>query len=120
MIDDSTHEFHGLVADCPSCDDYLIEDFRSVHGDDLALGVECLVCGHSERFKTDSGGPVDEIEGSEHLDNRRIERILWIDCQRCHGAGDVEKWGIRSGRERCPECHGSGTEPRLPEVDRNE
>lgn len=114
---DGVTDHYGLVAECPECDSILIEETRVWPDDRVHVGLLCHDCSHSARAEGGSMEPLDEVETSEDLTDLRIEKIQWIDCRKCHGAGEVDKIGIQSGKRSCPRCYGTGAMPRLPEVE---
>jgi len=115
----------GIVGSCTLCDGQMIETTSSKREGVGHIGLTCQDCGDQGRIEYLVGeeNPWQNPSGRRGVIDTTVKQISWIDCPRCHGHGWIEDplCDLRramNGREHpCPECHTSGSVPRIVESD---
>lgn len=120
-------EHFAVVGDCSACGGQMIETSSLELDDARHVQLRCQDCretGELEHYF--EHGPITNADCSDVV-NPEIETVRWIDCPNCRGSGEVvgciddichgKGRCIHNGNDACPDCDGTGTQPRLVETD---
>lgn len=121
MASSATQDY-AIVGDCAGCGGQMIECRTLDLDDERRVTLECQDCDAEAELRHDYE---DGLEGGSWsgVGDPEIKPVSWIDCPRCHGHGWVKDpiddlLRAMNGRDRpCPNCHRSGSVPRVVETD---
>ncbi len=114
-----------LVGTCEECEGRLIERVLSSHDGTGWVQLVCEECGTEVRIAYEIGGehPWEKAAEVDGITDATVKDVAWVDCDRCHGYGQIEDpiCDLRramNGREHpCPRCDATGSVPRVVETD---
>ena len=117
----------AVVGDCPACAGQMVETSSMELNDARYVKLRCQDCratGELEHHFED--GPITNASCSG-VSNPELETVRWVDCLHCSGSGEVvgciddichgKGRCIHDGNDSCPDCFGSGRQPRIVETD---
>lgn len=112
----------AIVGDCAGCGGRMIEFFAAVSDGVRRVQLRCQECDAEAELRHDFE---DGLEGGtwSGLKDPEFKDVAWVDCERCHGHGEIEDpiCDLRramNGREHpCPKCQATGSVPRIVETD---
>ena len=117
----------AIIGECTDCGGRMIETAAFTTDSERRATLYCGDCQTRVRIehKLSSGG-LDAVD-ADGVRNLAMEAVAWVDCERCHGRGEIlgcidyighaKGRCIHNGNDPCPRCDGTGAQPRVTATD---